>query len=95
MLHHHSLLGLEHHPPRGRAGYSQRGAPLGPPRNGRGVSCTTAEAVVPVDLNRGGNVGGKRKADGVQTNLIPSASDQQPTELGFPPIASTAASARW
>uniref|UniRef100_A0A8C7BRD9 RRM domain-containing protein n=1 Tax=Neovison vison TaxID=452646 RepID=A0A8C7BRD9_NEOVI len=44
--------------PRGRAGYSQREAPLGPPRGSRGCGSRGSRS------NRGGNVGGKRKADG-------------------------------
>lgn len=42
---------------------------------------------VPADLKepRGGNVGGKRKADGRHNQPgLQAPSDQQPTELGFP-----------
>ncbi|XP_046869921.1 heterogeneous nuclear ribonucleoprotein R-like [Hypomesus transpacificus] len=60
-------------PPRGRGSYVQRGSPMGVPRGGRGGGRGTPGG--PAQLprgrgirgargNRGGNVGGKRKADG-------------------------------
>ncbi|RXM97244.1 Heterogeneous nuclear ribonucleoprotein R [Acipenser ruthenus] len=55
-------------PPRGRVGYSQRGAPMGAPRGGRGGRGGPSQqqrgrGVRGARGNRGGNVGGKRKAD--------------------------------
>ncbi|XP_041089865.1 heterogeneous nuclear ribonucleoprotein R [Polyodon spathula] len=55
-------------PPRGRVGYSQRGAPMGAPRGGRGGRGGPSQqqrgrGARGARGNRGGNVGGKRKAD--------------------------------
>uniref|UniRef100_A0A674PHX2 Heterogeneous nuclear ribonucleoprotein R n=1 Tax=Takifugu rubripes TaxID=31033 RepID=A0A674PHX2_TAKRU len=55
-------------PPRGRGGYAQRGLPLGGPRGGRGgrgIPFQPQRGRGPRGIkgNRGGNVGGKRKAD--------------------------------
>ncbi|KAG2460715.1 HNRPR protein, partial [Polypterus senegalus] len=55
--------------PRGRVGYSQRGAPMGVPRGARGGRGGPSQQQRGrggrgARGNRGGNVGGKRKADG-------------------------------
>uniref|UniRef100_H0XUF6 RRM domain-containing protein n=1 Tax=Otolemur garnettii TaxID=30611 RepID=H0XUF6_OTOGA len=85
-------------PPRGqgaspapsRAGYSQRGAPLEPPRVSRGGRGGPAQWQRGRDScgsqSNWGYVGGKRKADGYNQPDSQASSDQQPTE-GSQPIS--------
>lgn len=84
-------------PPRGRGGYVQRGAPMGVPRGSRGSRGGPPQqrgrGIRGARGNRGGNVGGKRKADGYnqpdskrrQTNIQNWGSQpiaQQPLQQG-------------
>uniref|UniRef100_A0A4W5R4D7 RRM domain-containing protein n=2 Tax=Hucho hucho TaxID=62062 RepID=A0A4W5R4D7_9TELE len=85
-------------PPRGRGGYVQRGAPMGVPRGSRGSrgrppQLQRGRGIRGARGNRGGNVGGKRKADGYnqpdskrrQTNIQNWGSQpiaQQPLQQG-------------
>uniref|UniRef100_M3YQA5 RRM domain-containing protein n=1 Tax=Mustela putorius furo TaxID=9669 RepID=M3YQA5_MUSPF len=72
---------------RGRAGYSQRGAPLGPPRGsrgGRGVLHQRGRGSHGSRSNPGGNVGGKRKADGYNQ---PDSKTNNQQNWGSQPIA--------